>query len=69
VVRTASLLEQRGFEMLGLFAFKKTEVSVENVKRELERIAFSNMLDKRCRPLPINAVPEVARSGLPDFGS
>jgi len=45
--------------------FKKTEVSVENVKRELETIAFSDMrrfFDKHgyWHTLPINAVPEEA---------
>jgi len=46
---------------------KKTEVSVENVERELGRIAFSDIgpfFDKRGRPLPINAVPEEARRAL-----
>ena len=47
---------------------KKNEVSVENVKRELERIAFSSIgpfFDKHSHAsLPISAVPEEARRAL-----
>jgi phage terminase small subunit len=67
LLRSPAVLDAIGQAQAKLF--KKTEVSVENVKRELEKIAFSDMgrfFDEHghWHTLPINAVPEEAHRAV-----